>query len=160
MDYNLKGRIDVYKRKLKVSIILWFILIIVFVAPFCYGLNVANINGSFDLATFVETFSQNIYRPGFVFSNIFSNGLVHSFISCILGFTVVYTIAIFVGLSKTKPKGEYANIEYGSSDWCQKGEQYRILSKTEGIILAKDNYLPLDKRGNTNVLVVGRIRCW
>ena len=58
------------------------------------------------------------------------------------------------------PKSEYENIEHGSSDWSQNGEQYRVLSKNNGIILAENNYLPVDKRGNTNVLVVGRIRFW
>ena len=57
-------------------------------------------------------------------------------------------------------KSEYADIEHGSSDWCAPGEQYRILSKKSGIILAKDNYLPIDKTGNVNVLIVGRIWCW
>ena len=55
-------------------------------------------------------------------------------------------------------KNEYTDIEHGSSDWSQNGEQYQILNKSKGIILAENNYLPVDKRGNVNVLVVGRIR--
>ena len=50
---------------------------------------------------------------------------------------------------------DYEDIENGSSDWCEGGEQYKILSKNKGIILAEDNYLPVDKIGNVNVLVVG-----
>jgi len=42
----------------------------------------------------------------------------------------------------------------------QRGEQYKILDKNKGIVLAENNYLPVDKRGNVNVLVVGRIRFW
>lgn len=53
------------------------------------------------------------------------------------------------------PKHRYDNIEHGSSDWSENGEQYQVLSKKSGIILAENNYLPLDKRGNVNVLVVG-----
>ena len=37
------------------------------------------------------------------------------------------------------------------------GEQYSVLSKHKGILLAENHYLPVDKRGNVNVLVVGRI---
>ena len=33
--------------------------------------------------------------------------------------------------------------------------QYKILSINKGIILAEDNYLPVDKRGNINTLIVG-----
>ena len=51
-------------------------------------------------------------------------------------------------------------MEHGSSDWSEHGEQYRILSKNKGIILAEDNYLPVDKRGNINTLIVGRFRFW
>ena len=35
------------------------------------------------------------------------------------------------------------------------GEQYQILNNKKGIVLAENNYLPVDKRGNVNVLVVG-----
>ena len=35
------------------------------------------------------------------------------------------------------------------------GEQYQILNNKKGIVLAENNNLPVDKRGNVNVLVVG-----
>lgn len=75
-------------------------------------------------------------------------------------FTLVYLLAVIMGISKALPKHEYDGIENGSSDWCTNGEQYKVLSNKEGIILAEKNYLPVDKRGNVNVLVVGRIWCW
>lgn len=56
------------------------------------------------------------------------------------------------------PKNEYTDIEHGSSDWAAGGEQYSILSNKKGILLAEKHYLPVDKRGNVNVLVVGRFR--
>ena len=56
---------------------------------------------------------------------------------------------------KAKPKNEYKDIENGSSGWSEDGEQYKILNRNKGIILAENNYLPIDKRGNVNVLVVG-----
>ena len=74
-----------------------------------------------------------------------------------LGF---YGLFVFVGIAKAYPKHEYQDIENGSSDWCEGGEQYRVLSKKNGIILAEQNYLPVDKRGNVNVLVVRRFWCW
>ena len=64
-----------------------------------------------------------------------------------------------IGFFKVMPKNEYTDIEHGSSDWAS-GEQYEVLSKKKGIILAENHYLPVDKRGNVNVLVVGRIRFW
>ena len=57
------------------------------------------------------------------------------------------------------PKHDYAGIENGSSDWAE-GEQYSILSRNKGILLAEKHYLPVDKRGNVKVLVVGRFRIW
>ena len=75
-------------------------------------------------------------------------------------FVVFAIIFIFIGVYKALPKHEYDDIENGSSDWAQGGEQYRILSKKSGIILAEKNYLPVDKRGNVNVLVVRRFWSW
>lgn len=74
--------------------------------------------------------------------------------------TLVYAVFMFVGFVKTAPKNEYTDIEQGSSDWAHGGEQYKVLNRNKGIILAENNYLPVDKRGNVNVLVVGRFRIW
>ena len=75
-------------------------------------------------------------------------------------FVVVCGFFILVGIVRSLPKNEFTDIENGSSDWSTGGEQYRILSKKQGIILAEKNYLPVDKRGNVNVLVVRRFWCW
>lgn len=85
---------------------------------------------------------------------------VSEFFSLLWKFTIVYAIFMFVGFVRTAPKNEYTDIEQGSSDWASKGEQYKVLSNKKGIILAENNYLPVDKRGNVNVLVVGRIWIW
>ena len=75
-------------------------------------------------------------------------------------FTLIYAVAVTIGIVKAVPKHEYEGIENGSSDWCSNGEEYSILNSREGIILAEREYLPVNKRGNVNVLVVGRIWCW
>lgn len=82
------------------------------------------------------------------------------FFSLLWKVTIIYAIFMFVGFVKTAPKNEYSDIEQGSSDWAHKGEQYKILSRNKGVLLAENNYLPVDKRGNINVLVVGRFRIW
>ena len=92
--------------------------------------------------------------------NIFSQGATGTYFSTLLIATIFYAIFFFIGFVKSAPKNEYTDIEHGSSDWSQRGEQYQILNKNKGIILAEDNYLPVDKRGNVNVLVVGRFRFW
>ena len=75
-------------------------------------------------------------------------------------FIAFYGLFVFIGIVKAFPKHEYEDIENGSSDWSENGEQYKVLSKKNGIILAEKNYLPVDKRGNVNVLVVRWFRCW
>ena len=69
-------------------------------------------------------------------------------------------LCALMGLVKAIPTHEYEDIENGSSDWCEGGEQYKILNKKKGIVLSEKNYLPVDKRGNVNVLVVRRVWCW
>ena len=85
---------------------------------------------------------------------------IAEFFSLLWKFSIAYVILMLIGFAKTAPKNEYTDIEQGSSDWAKGGEQYNILSKHKGIILAENNYLPVDKRGNVNVLVVGRFRIW
>ena len=75
-------------------------------------------------------------------------------------FTVLYSLTFLIGVLKSVPKHQYSDIEHGSSDWAVNGEQYRILDSKNGIVLAEKNFLPVDKHGNTNVLVVGRVWFW
>ncbi len=91
---------------------------------------------------------------------VFAQGYGALFGKTLIYFTIIYILCTLIGLFKSKPKSEYKDIEHGSSDWSEHGEQYAILSKNNGIILAQDNYLPVDKRGNVNVLVVRRFWFW
>ena len=86
---------------------------------------------------------------------VFGSKYIGTYGSCLLYYTIGFIIFSIIGFIKGKPKGDYYDIEHGSSDWSEHGEQYRVLSKTKGLILAEDNYLPIDKRGNINTLIVG-----
>ena len=160
MNYKIKGAIRRSKKSFIVCGILWLLLVIVFVAPVSYSVFLANQAEKFALDVFLEQICTNIVHPFVAISGIFTQGAVHNFISLLFGFSIFYLIIFFIGFAKAAPKNEFTDFEHGSSDWSQRGEQYQILSKNKGIILAEDNYLPLDKRGNVNVLVVGRIRFW
>ena len=85
---------------------------------------------------------------------------IGTYLSAVKWFGLALSLAVIVGLAKAMPKNEYEDIENGSSDWCENGEQYTVLNKRKGIVLAEKNYLPVDKRGNVNVLVVRRFWCW
>lgn len=160
MNYKIEGAIRRNRKNFTICSILWLFLVIVFVAPFSYSAFKANINGSFSLDIFMEQIGTNITNPFGTIGGILADGAIHNFISVLFGFTIVYLVFFFIGFAKSAPKNEFTDIEHGSSDWSQRGEQYQVLSKNKGIILAEDNYLPLDKRGNVNVLVVGRFRFW
>lgn len=160
MNYKIEGAMRRNRKSFIICSILWLILVIVFVAPFSYTAFQANVDGGFSLEIFMEKVVSNMTNPFGTFAGIFTNGVTHDFISFLLGFTIIYVVVFFIGFAKSAPKNQFTDIEHGSSDWSQRGEQYQILSKNKGIILAEDNYLPLDKRGNVNVLVVGRFRFW
>lgn len=160
MNYKIEGAIRRNKKTFIVCSILWLFLVIVFVAPFSYSAFQANASGKFSLEIFMEKITSNIANPFGTIAGIISDGAIHNFTSLLIGFTILYLVAFFIGFAKSAPKNEFSDIEHGSSDWSQRGEQYEILSRNKGIILAEDNYLPVDKRGNTNVLVVGRFRIW
>ncbi len=160
MNYKVEGALKKGRKNFIIYIILWLLLAIVFVAPWAYSMHMASLSTSFDLTIFVDKFLKSITNPFVTLGSIFSEGVVKDYFSTLLIVTILYSVFCFIGVVKSAPKTEYSNIEHGSSDWSQRGEQYQILSKNKGIILAEDNYLPVDKRGNVNVLVVGRIRIW
>lgn len=160
MNYKIEGAIRRNRKNFIIYIILWFLIAIVFVAPWAYSSHVAKLDTGFDLQVFIENFGTSITHPLKAFGNVFAKGAMGEYTTTLLVVTIFYSVFFFIGFARSAPKNEYSDIEHGSSDWSQRGEQYQILNKNKGIILAEDNYLPVDKRGNVNVLVVGRIRFW
>ena len=160
MSYKIQGAVRRNKRNFIIFAILWVILSIIIVMPIAYSIVNATVNGSFNLGKFFEEIFLAMSNLGTVLTKTFTSEYIGTFLSTLLKFSVVYAIFILIGLIRTAPKNEYSDIEHGSSDWSKNGEQYRILSNKKGIILAQNNYLPVDKRGNVNVLVVGRFRFW
>ena len=141
--------------------ILWILIAIVFVAPVAYSKFIAGLaETSGIIETFVTTFIASIMHPLQIFGKVFTEGAIGDYVSTLLIVSIIYLLFFFIGIYKSAPKNEYTDIEHGSSDWSKNGEQYKILNKDKGIVLAEDNYLPVDKRGNVNVLVVGRIWIW
>ena len=159
MNYKLQKVIKDNKKSMIIIAILWLVLVIVLVAPIAYSVVQANAAGSFNMSTFLEEFFLSISSFSAI-GKVFGIAYVGVFGKSVIYFSIIYTILAIIGMYKSKPKHRYTDIEHGSSDWSENGEQYKILSKNKGIILAQDNYLPIDKRGNVNVLVVGRFRFW
>lgn len=160
MNYKIEGSVRRNRGNLIIFAILWLIIAIFVVVPISYSWHIASQGGAFDIGLFIETFIKNISSPQGTFIKIIQEGAIISFLKLLGGITLIFGIFFFTGMIRTAPKNEYSDIEHGSSDWSQHGEQYKILDKKKGIILAEDNYLPVDKRGNVNVLVVGRFRFW
>lgn len=153
-------------QKMKGRLIIYGIVIIVgifgLVAPFSRAVTDANIAAQAGNDWFETFFTKLGYVSQFGdnMSAVFSAKYFPNFWTGTFWFIIFSIIFMFIGIYKAIPKHEYDEIENGSSDWAQNGEQYRVLSKKSGIILAEKNYLPVDKRGNVNVLVVRRFWCW
>ena len=159
MNYKVSKTLKDNKKSIIIIAVLWIFFTIVLVAPIGYSIGLASQSGIFDFDIFLE----NIFTELISFTSItkaLGADYIGYFGKTLLYFSILYIILAFIGLFKSRPKNEYTDIEHGSSDWSEGGEQYRILSKNKGIILSKHNYLPIDKRGNVNVLVVGRFRFW
>lgn len=160
MNYKIEGAIRRNRTTFIVCSILWLFLVIVFVAPFSFSVFQASTENGFELNIFMEKIATNVTNPFGAIGGIITQGAIKDFLSYLLGFSIFYLVVFFIGFAKSAPKNEYSDIEHGSSDWSQRGEQYRVLSKNKGIVLAEDNYLPIDKIGNVNVMVVGRFWFW
>ena len=160
MNYKIQASLKKNKKNFIIYAILWLIITIVLVMPVARSIVDGTINGQFNFGIFFEKLMANLMEIGDNISTVFKADYVGTFFNTLFKFSLVYLIFMVIGILKMKPKSEYTDIEHGSSDWSQGGEQYKVLSNKKGLILAEGNYLPLDKRGNVNVLVVGRFRFW
>lgn len=160
MNYKIEGAIKKNKKYVIRYVILWLFIVIVFIMPMGAAIVESNSNNNFDFGKSLVTFSSYALKPFSSFSKVFLPNYIGSFIGILWKFSFIYVVIAIIGIIRNAPKTEYEDIEHGSSDWSQRGEQYRILSNKKGIILGENNYLPVDKRGNVNVLVVGRFRFW
>ena len=153
MNYKVEGAIRKNKKYFIIFAILWLFIAIVLIVPVTLGIN--TINTQKDLVAGIYKFAQSIQNPFAGFAEINSNNLMAMYLKNVGLFSILFAIFFVIGVAKSAPKNEYTDFEHGSSDWSKNGEQYTVLSNKKGIILAEDNYLPVDKRGNVNVLVVG-----
>ena len=161
MGYKIKYALKKSKEVFLISIVLWIIISIGLIMPVTKGIiDAKNEENKFDINVFITSFGEN-------YANIFEtikSTFGKEYRMTLLKGEGYLAIAIFlftiIGMIKMMPENEYRDIEHGSSDWAENGEQYKILSRNKGILLAEKNYLPVDKRGNVNVLVVGRFRFW
>ena len=149
---SLSGKIKDNLVLVKVYLILYVLVVIFGVAPISIAYKDALL-GRDQFFTLVIEYMQKFYELKFF--EAFSPTYFFTFLKVLFIVTIFYTIIFLIGMSKRKNSSGYEKIEHGSSDWCKDGEQYRILSPKEGIILAENNYLPVNKRGNINVMVVG-----
>ena len=159
MSYKIKSALKKSKMALIIAAAIWIALSILLYAPVGVSIKEATINGIFDSSKFFEVLFSNFGKIGSNLSKIFLPGYSHYFWKVEGYVTIGVLILLAVGIVKSMPKNEYTDIEHGSSDWAS-GEQYSVLSKKKGILLAENHYLPVDKRGNVNVLVVGRFWIW
>lgn len=153
-------------RKIKTKLIVYLVIIVVVaimgIAPFNVsvqeGLMASKVGEDFWAVFFTQLFS-NIQKPLSCLGQCFSTYFL-PYLNALKWYLLVSAFFALIGLIKALPKHEFQDIENGSSDWSENGEQYAVLSRKKGIILAEKNYLPVDKRGNVNVLVVRRFWCW
>lgn len=155
---NFKSFMEKFKKNIFIFLIVWIIIAILLIAPLTYIKTESILAGQPFISAVVTQYLDVLLK--FPITVIFEEKYVGDFIKGFEIYSIIYWIFIIYSIYKTLPKSRYDKIEHGSSDWCMPGEQYKILSKKSGLILAKDNYLPIDKPGNVNVLIVGRIWCW
>lgn len=154
--YKIKYALSKSKSVLIVIIILWVILSVVLIAPGAISI----IDSKESTNSMVDLFINNVGDVTGNISKVFNSKYIATFAKGELYLAIVLLFLAVVGILKSLPKNEYTDIEHGSSDWATGGEQYSILSPRKGILLAEKNYLPVDKRGNVNVLIVGRLWFW
>ena len=147
---KIKSAIRKIKNKLIVAGILFLVIIVWAIAPFTIamrdGVTQLTPQGEFNWEVFLLQMGTGITAPWEQLKKCFTENYFHAFLYITKWFFCFYGVFILVGIAKAYPKHEYQDIENGSSDWCEGGEQYKVLHKTKGIVLAEKNYLPVDKQ--------------
>lgn len=104
-----------------------------------------------------EAFTKNIADIGNNFKISIENFDI--FGAALKNYTIFYLVASVLLLIFFKADSEYKDIEHGSAGWSEKGEEYKVLSKTDGFVLAEKHYLPVlpkpPEAKNGNILVIG-----
>ena len=170
MNFNekLRGAFYKIKTRLIVGAILMVLFIFLAICPLAIALHdaftVKNsediMDSSYNSEIVFEDLATFFDAPGANIKKCFTKDYFPAFFRGTRIVFVVYLLFAGVGFLKAIPKHEYDSVEHGSSKWAEGGEQYAILSRRKGIILAEKNYLPVNKRGNVNVLVVRRFWFW
>lgn len=151
---DFKIYVSKHKALIIAIIIIWILVEVFLITPLATALASSNINGKYNGTVFLESFVKETATLN-SFTKIFNSAVIGYFGRATLYFSLFYCFCVGIGLFKSRKKGDYDKIEHGSSDWSMAGEQYRVLSKNAGLILAEKNYLPLNKVGNINALIVG-----
>lgn len=137
-----------------VIILIWILGELFLVAPISMTIAESKeANGKYSQELLIENFFMELSSFS-SFGKVLKGESNGGFASGTLYWTILYSICAGIGIWKARKKSEYDKIEHGSSDWSR-GEQYSVLSRDKGLILAEKNYLPVNKPGNVNVLIVG-----
>ena len=134
--------------------ILFLVLCIIILPAFAVAIAYGNFkiiqNSEVSISIFMDNLKYSLTNPFWSIGEVFRlSQVMDAYIN------IYYVPILYFMFKPKKKKPEWEKKEHGSAEWAKKGEQYKVLSKKEGILLAKDNYLPVDKRGNINVLVIG-----
>ena len=160
MSYRISELMERIKKWMPLYTVLWAFIVVVMIGC-SYAVQTMKLNNqTLDMNLFITYFGDFTSNPLGTLGKCFTGDYIGNTLSWIFWTTIVFFIVIIIGTIRNNKNREFRDIEHGSSDWSKGGEQYKTLSNKKGIILAEHNYLPLDKRGNVNVLIVGRFRFW
>ena len=110
----------------------------------------------------ITVFQEEVPKVGENLLSIFK--YLFEFFGAMKNFSIGYLIFFLVVIVLKKTDKEYGGIEHGSADWATNGEEYEVLSKSEGFILAKDHFMPMiptpPSGKNGNILVIRRVWFW
>jgi hypothetical protein len=139
---KLKRAFAKIKGKLIVAAILVLAITIFGVAPLSIsiknGIDAGKAsNVYFDWAVFFVDIATYLMAPQKSITMSFTTDYFSMFWTIERLFILIYLLFVLIGVFKAFPKHEYDDIEHGSSDWSENGEQYRILSNKKGIILGE-----------------------
>ncbi|MBQ9314572.1 MAG: type IV secretory system conjugative DNA transfer family protein [Clostridia bacterium] len=140
-----------------IALLIIGIIVILFLSSAFTRVSYEKISGDMSGESSLNIFINTVSDVTGNFSTSFSN--IGLFLSNAKYVAIAWIVVMVVLLFKLGSKKEYANIEYGSADWCPDSEAYKVLSPNQGMILAHKKYLPViptpPPAKNGNILIIG-----
>ena len=112
MNYKIEGALKKSRVTIIISVILWFLMAIVFIMPLTCAQYTTTLLGHFDSGKFGDVFGKIAGKPILGLKTLIKYHLFLDYLKNIFGFSILYITVVTIGIIIMMPKHRYSDIEH------------------------------------------------